>query len=493
MLNAIKWLVLVIVCVIAASMMFPKKLREKFVDNVDSNTAKYYDTISILIQTYLLRNPEQYELERYRRIMSYPKDVDPVIDAIKTTDEYKNLIKATPNSNANASLTPYIQKMSGMSSTSSSETRINKVVQDATMQQRTDMYREIINVYDTNLHRMPSMRELNYYTYRMLTDQAFNKRKLELILQASREYEIMQKNQTNVVNGHLEGDMTDAQITLKVRGLYEQVFDEQPDAEIERFMKYKYREYELSDARLLGLLKMLKNLDERKIDIMSITMGGGNSGVTMEEEAEIHSPLHNANAKNKRESQAASVNSHTSLTNTNNESRSFNASSTSHQPTIYHNNSRIYNIINPSQEELASILDKVTRENNEEQKMPCINPYDEKYAYKDELYETLKREQRVKTKMTRHPDCTWDKNAEEKELERQYRERNKLAEYQESRNLDEMRSSCARNTYFLNVDDEFEELVQPSQSEQMLGTPLKDAQNTKVGSMLPRFLYKELP
>ena len=100
-------------------------------------------------------------------------------------------------------------------------------------------------------------------------------------------------------------------------------------------------------------------------------------------------------------------------------------------------------------------------------------------------------------------------------VENDYRSRNGLAEYQTDRNMDELRSSCVRNTYYLNADDDmvlFPEFkwdvpqkrppacvgggasVQPmAEQTALIGTLLSDAENTRVGSMLPNFVYKELP
>jgi hypothetical protein len=505
--QACKWAFLAVVLIIAAYLVLAneKTIKEKFVvgsfENVDADTAKYYDTIRTLIQTYLLRQPEQYELERYKKMMSNPKDVDTVISSIQKTTEYQELVKASPKSNSIASLTPFIQQI-----TTGSTTRIDQVLSDASAKQRTEMYKTIIRIYDKHLERMPSMRELNYYTYRMLTDPKFDEKKLEAVILSSKEYEILQKNQNNVVHGELNGNITDAQLTMEVHNLYDMVFNDTPDAEMERFLKYKYRAYELNEKRFTEFLLLLKALEDHKVDIKSLADGTMNIqiqpvvaddvdgitnivGVASDEASRPYAPGNASNSMSKNSQNSSSQ--------------------------YVYNNQRIYNIINPGQEELDQILKGNTGTTGSSQSCHQFK------TYKDSLYENLKKEQtqelqkgyQQQSNIAEDRPCTMDKNAQESKLENSYRPRNKLAEYQSERNLDELATSCARNTYYLNADDDmvlYPEFkwqmperrpppcvgscgeVQPmSEQTALIGTLLTDAENTKVGSMLPKFVYKE--
>lgn len=447
-----------------------KTIKEKFVVGID-DPGKYYETIRTLIQTYLLRQPEQYELERYRALMKNPQDIDTVIDAIQKSQEYKELIAASTKTKDLATLTPYIQN-SALGSQPIS--RIDQVVQSASLLQRTDMFRTIISAYDENLQRMPSMRELNYYSYRMLNDSTFDKAKLVLILQSSKEYSILQKNQTNIVQGQLPGVMTDIQITMEVRSIYEEVFQDMPDEHMETFLKYKFKVYGLDEKRFRDFLLLLKALDENKINISNLA--NSTRGVVTSESSLM---MRDYNPYVLEESSP-----HIGA-GTNNNPMNYN---------VYQSDNRVFNIINPSKEELDKLLTNIMQEDDNVHKFSCKKPR----QYRDPLYETLKTEQQDQK------TCEWNKNGFENQIESKYREQNRLAEYQQSRNFDELQSTCVRNTYYMNADDDLlpfkssnkkhngQWSVQPTHElPGQFGTPLWEAENTMVGSMLPRFIYKE--
>lgn len=486
-----------------------KPLQEQF-ENIDSETALYYDTIRTLVQTYLLRRPEQYELERYKKLMSHSRDVDPVITAIKKSDEYVNIVKSTPktSSSDNASLPPVLN-----SPNDPDNQRVDSVVDSMPLQERTNLYKSIISVYDMELERMPSMRELNYYSYRMISDPKFDTSRLRTVLQSSTEYGILQKNQKNTVNAELEGKMTDAQITLEVRRLYTTVFEEDilPSEEVEKFLKYKYRSYELNEQRFVEFLLLLKALENNNIDITKMVDGTINiSGSASTNNPGILDMLIQVNSSGADQNVSTRGETSVSLsTNSTTSSSNKNAGTTGN---VY-NNSQIYNIINPSKEAMDSILDGVEDATRQQQVTSSSYGRGAPTSYKDPLYESLQKEQ------NNAETCTWDKNQTEDTLQREHRERNKLAEVQKDRNVDNLRASCKRNSYFLNADENmvlFPEFkwevpqkrtplctgscssVEPITIHQSIahspltGTPLEEAENTKVGSMLPRFVYKEI-
>lgn len=476
--QACRWGFLLVVMVIASYMIFfnEKQVKERFIESSDG---QYYETIKTLVQTYLLRQPEQFELERYKRLMKHPKDADPVIEALKKTPEYLELVKASPKSNTMAALTPFLDPGAG-------NTKIDKIIEDASVKQRTEIYRAIIKAYDSHLERMPTMRELNYYTYRMLTDPKFDQPKLVSVLQSSKEYQILQKNQNNLVQGELSGNITDAQVSMEVRRIYDTVFHDSPDVEMERFLKYKYRSYELNEKRFTEFLLLLKAMDESKVDIRSLA--DGKVDITV-----LPIGAHNPTAVTNIVSQEAQAVPKFGVTQEQSRCQVANP--------IYHQ--KIFNIINPTEQDLQNLMKEVNADGNivQQQRATCSTK-----DYNDPLYESLKEAQ----KDARKQSCRWDKNGFEKQVESEYNSRNKLAMYQEARNLEELQSNCKRNTYFLNADDDMVLYPNPDQKKNahpcktaannisaaneqpsIMGALLTEVENTRVGSLMPRFIYKE--
>lgn len=461
-----------------------KTIREKFTsltsnsDNSIEYSQTYTETIKTVVQTYLLRQPEQYEIDRYRLLMSHPRDAEPVIDAVKKTDEYNEIMKAASKTKDMATLAPLVETTGNVS--------IDKLIEKTDVKDKTEMYRTIIGVYDKELQRMPTSRELNYYAYRMLTDPNFNDKKLMAILQSSREYGILQKNQSNLVYSELPMNATDAQVTYDVRRMYNDIFGEDPGSEMERFLKFKFIEMNLEEKRFVEMLLLMRAIDKNSIEIvkkedgtLSINGQNGSPSITLSDTSTgIPSSISALLEKTQGSPSSSNVNS---------------------VGTVY-NNQRIFNIINPSSDELKSLMDslKIDNINN--------NGQDDARVQKQRTQSNGKKASQASSSCkSSYSFMTSAENA--------YRSRNGLAEYQDDRNFDELRSSCVRNSYYLNADDDmvlFPEYkwdvpqkrppvcvggdvkVEPmTEQTALIGTLLSDAEDTKVGSMMPSFEYKE--
>lgn len=475
---------LLIIIIIAAYFIAinEKTIREKFTSTVSggdtNNKNAYTETIKTVIQTYLLRPPEQYEIERYRLIMNFPQDAEPVIDAVKKTNEYQNIVKATTRTADLSTLTPIVE----------SSTSLDQYVESAPLKERTDVYRTIISIYDKQLERMPTMRELNYYSYRMMSDKAFDAQKLTSILQASREFDILQKNQSNSVHAELPMNVTDAQVTYDVRRLYKDIFGEEPGAEIERFLKFKYREMNLDEKRFIDFMLLLKALDKNNISVKRLD--DGNVAITNSVLKTMDKTIDNT----------------VSDTHTLTDIISRGTGSSSKGNTVY-NNQKIYNIINPSSSVLKALMDTMSTAGID------VTDEDTYLPSKSRVNISDTQITKTDTNTKKNTSCT-SSYSFMTAAENDYRSRNGLAEAQTDRNMDELRSSCLRNTYFLNADDNMvlfpehkwevpqkrppvcvggDATVQPmTEQTSLIGTLLSDAENTKVGSMLPKFVYKEL-
>jgi hypothetical protein len=111
----------------------------------------------------------------------------------------------------------------------------------------------------------------------------------------------------------------------------------------------------------------------------------------------------------------------------------------------------------------------------------CMAMSGYKDPFRDDLYENMKAFQNTDLKTFKTPDP------------------NALADVQNTRNLAELRYACGNNSYFANLERQmasdsspFDSFLKPSVRNTRYGSFLEDAGNTKVGSIMPSFLYKEL-
>lgn len=491
-------LFVMIVAILATALFLQYRLK---------NTKEHYTSnptqdqmITQAFQIVFMRPPYDFELQQYQIYTN----VDDIVAALKTTPEYTAL---------NTVNTPTTQE--GMFSDVTTQ-------DDVALTQRLETQRKIIVVYEQNLDRLPNIRELNYYTWRALTDSTFDENKLETLLQSSKEYKILQKNQTNQVNEDLPGNMTDAQLTYKVRTIYNEVYSSLPEKEMEEFLKRKFVDYQLNEIKLKNLLQLLKAIDNNDVTLIQNT--NGTTTVSTNSTAvkqslnnlmdNVIGPYNTANFDI-----LSTITQNGSTANTNTDTSLLDPSTTVGYKTDW---GSMFSLLNPTSDQLMNSLSGVGSEAKEstdnsssacktcsQQKqgttyLPmrsnCENDYS-KYKYKDPLYEALSK---------RNSCDPYDQNALEKNLET--RDRDLLADYTTSRNMESLMNSCSRNTYFLNVDEEMNSAQQQKlpQSEikplnnikpvnysdrtlPVFGTFLEDAVDTKVGSIMPKFVYKEFP
>lgn len=272
-------LLIVISCVIAIFAFTivtknKKEIKEMFIDNADK---AYEDTISSITQTYYLRPPLPFEIKTFRKMMDHPNDVEKVIGEVKKNKEYLDIQNATMKSRSDEVQVPNIPIRDDEYSI------IDLRVDQVDVSKKTELYRGVIGVYDKTLARMPTMKELNYYTSRLITDKKFNLNRLQTVLESSREYSILQKNQNNLVYSELPMNATNAQIEFEVQEIYksatglDKTYDKNGDngeklmsEELFSFLKHKYKEYELNETRLHDLILLILDLDNQNVNMDKI-------------------------------------------------------------------------------------------------------------------------------------------------------------------------------------------------------------------------------
>jgi hypothetical protein len=262
-------LVLSLIIVVTAIILHFNKKNisvEKFTNSVEKKT-NYTRTINKMYRDILARNATEFEVEKSMQIMKSEMDETTLIEIIKKTEEYRE----------KNNLDVAIKKTIG----TSDRATIDKALNSMKLKERVEIYRNIIDVYERTLQRVPIIMELNYYAYRMTTDKNFDIQKLETILTSSNEYKIIEKNQSNVVNFELKGNITDAQLKYEVVSIYKFALgvDTDPSYELEQFLKKKYVDYQMEKDKLVRLILLMNMIDNNQIpnNIEGILSDGNNT------------------------------------------------------------------------------------------------------------------------------------------------------------------------------------------------------------------------
>lgn len=450
------------------------KPKETFVTNVEPD---YRSSIVKIFNVALGRDPQEFEVQMYRNDMRDPNDIEKIRNKLLGSAEYIKIQKELLD------IPKPIEDKSVVSKNAATVTdEAIIVLQSLKTDEKLARYREIVKIYQDNLDRLPTLKEINYYTYRMEKDKTFTSEKLIELIQMSKEYSILQKNQTNVVNTELEGNITEAQILLIIRAAYQEVYKTSslPSEELEDFLKLKYVEYKLDDVKFKKLLILLRdldlndvNIDKLNIDLSAKGVAGSNKNVANASASTTSNT--NANASNGNASTTPNGNGNGNASTTPNG----NASATLNKNANVTSESKT----NPSPS-LPSCENKFGASWNPTIQTDQIcknlkNQYDINKFY-DSLYENIKYEQ--------SGNCmSGDTN------------RNMLAETQLKRNQFELGNSCSKNNYYSQVDAEimagyvnaYDKNLKPQFKNTKYGAFLDDAANTKVGSIMPNFVFKE--
>jgi hypothetical protein len=295
---------------------------------------------------------------------------------------------------------------------------------------------EVIAIYNQILERSPSPEELQYYS-NFIKQGPANVEKMKVLLIQSSEYKRLQQLQDNKAYGFLLGGITDKQLTLMVNGVYTQVGGNPNnlDEDTLKFLKKKYLEYQLNEQVFKKFLQDFVMYD----------------------------------SKAKTASQSGTSQSSPSTTSS-----------------LHANSSVTGQLINSS-----------------------FSSQGKKESYTNECKVDT---QAMINKIKKEADCQFNKN----KLDDKYRSNREssLAQCVHDRNREELKNICERNKSFSQFHDDDMVLI-PSQEwtvpqkhtppcygnksaynplvEQtaLIGTLLKDSKDTQIGSIMPKFTFKE--
>lgn len=118
-------------------------------------------------------------------------------------------------------------------------------------------YKMIIATYQDILDRHPNTDELQFY-YNLVTQTGATREKIRDILMSSREREILSKNQKNEVYGELEQNITDKQLEIAITEIYRAVYQRYPDQEEYKFLRSKFVAFNLDEEKLARYIRHMK-------------------------------------------------------------------------------------------------------------------------------------------------------------------------------------------------------------------------------------------
>jgi hypothetical protein len=444
--------ILVLVLVFLYMRPMRKGKREEFAQNVEQD---YKDSISKVFLSVLGRDPAEYEVTLYREFMKNPYDTNDIRTKLLESSEYKETEKFVAK--------PICQE--------------EEHYVDMT-KERLAIYKKVIQVYEKDLDRLPTSRELDYYTNKISSEDIFTVEKLSIILQSSKEYDILQKNQTNVVAGQLEGEITDAQLTLIVNDIYNSLFSAKPTEQFEDFMKTKYIEYKFNDEKFKRMLKLLANIDTETDPYSGPLSSAGlpeppSKGIEKVTQDEIVTKDGSRVVKVAQESDAINYVMQESVDKM--------LTSKSIGNTISNSQGSKNNVVAQPMNNQVQAGSSTTMASVKDNHYMTIGngSCPDVYAgnnFTDSLYNNMKAVQSGD-----FDTCKETKNVG-------------LAEFLNKRNQNELAYQCARTSYFSGLEGDLKEYdpnINLQYKNTRFGTFLEEADNTKIGSILPKFIFKE--
>jgi hypothetical protein len=330
---------------------------------------------------------------------------------------------------------------------------------------------EVIAIFNEILERHPDAEELQYYSTFIKGNPA-NLEKMKVLLLQSNEYKRLQKLQNNTAYGYLLGGITDRQLALMVLSVYNQVAGSgnKLDDDTMKFLKKKYLEFQLDE-------KVFKKFVQDFVLFDSSSKTANN----------------NTQVSSKTQQDATAVRANSAITDKLAQSgfekeNKMTPSASSQVPNT------------AKQSTTTESKDKAKEQYTNKDVQQCTPDSKKNNVDTDKLIKMIKE----------NADCQFSKNG----VDDKYRNEQSLATAVNDRNRDELKNICERNKTFSKYHYEDMVLV-PGQEwtipqkhppvcygskgnynpqiEQtaLIGTLLGDAKDTEIGSIMPKFTYKE--
>lgn len=435
-----------IVCIAVYFMFVNKNItREGYEDNLPKDKDALTKTVTEILNDLYPNNPPSQKLVGFY--------VDYATQRVLTRDDLMEVIQGSA---------PALERTFKESGSQPATTAYG------TEDEVTEFYKEI-------LLRNPDANELAQYAKLLKEDPNFNTEKLKQLLYASEEYKRLEKTQTNAVYSNLMGGVTDRQLTLMVTTYCKQVTGQDNlDNDTISFLKKKLLSLNLDEVKFKDFLdKYMKGEkytaaapSQTTPAVTTTASGAENAGGVSKEDLD-------------KFKQQVLDEVRQSMVNQPNVSAEQNSAYTDQS------SGQMQSTVQPPNKQVIEILLKTAKDN-------------EKDTYLDS--------QNVMNTIKDQAKCVFDKNAEDNYY-RSLGPNSALAALQDKRNTDDLRSTCIRNKKYLGVDEDM--VLDPSQKwtvpqkhppvcvggkndyqptmdqTALIGTLLKDAEQTDVGSILP--------
>jgi len=304
--------------------------------------------------------------------------------------------------------------------------------------------KQVIDIYEHILERHPNAEELAYYSA-FIKQSPDNIEKMKVLLLQSNEYKRLQQLQDNTAYGHLLGGVTDRQVTIQLNKVYSEVGGNPDtlDEDTFKFLKKKFLEFELNEPPFKDFLKTFVMYDPRanKTPSTGNTNASGEAQAQTQSSASVSPLTANSTVINQLMNQASS----TKQAETSSTTQGVNTSAM-----------------------IDTIKDAANCQFNK-------NSVDDQYRSnkEDELARTVNDRNKEDMKM----QC--DKSATTKHDKGDM----VLLPGQEWSIPQKHTPSCYGNNLSYNP------LIEQSS---LIGTLLTDAKDTEIGSIMPKFTYKEM-
>lgn len=329
---------------------------------------------------------------------------------------------------------------------------------------------EVIAIFNEILERHPDAEELQYYSTFIKGNPA-NIEKMKVLLLQSNEYKRLQKLQNNTAYGYLLGGITDRQLGLMVFSVYNQVAGSgnKLDDDTMKFLKKKYLEFQLDEPTFKKFVQDF---------------------VLFDSSAKI------ANNNNNKQTSSSQINTAAIRANsaiTDKLAQSGFEKENKISPT---SSSQV-----PQSAKHDSKTDTTKEQYTNKDLQKCSADSKKNTIDTDKLIKMIKE----------NADCQFSKNG----VDDRYRsDSQSFADAVNDRNRDELKNICERNKTFSKYHYEDMVLVpgqewtipqkhppvcygskgkyQPRiEQTALIGTLLDDAKDTEIGSIMPKFTYKE--
>jgi hypothetical protein len=286
------------------------------------------------------------------------------------------------------------------------------------------------------------------------------------LLVASDEYVRLQKLQLNSYNAGLLGGVTDRQISLTVDQIFSEVSNKELDSETKQFLKKKFIEFKLDESKLRTFIK----------NYVSNSPTCNEKPTSDKPQLVLQEQLKKAENDQAKEKFA---NSNPNNTTSGKQGQTQGGQQQGGKGNDQQCQSPVYVVMQPNQDIINSLLQNMNKESDY-------------YVDSQSVLDTINKK----------AQCTFDKNTQKQKDE------TLLADELNNRNFEQLKSACTRNSAFANSDSDY--VLRPDQKwsvpakrppvcnptskcqvtdstdqTALIGTLIKDADKTSVGSILP--------